>query len=367
MEKFGGHELKKGKFTVGLRSSVHQQALDAEIVVFIDQLTLGPRNNSPDATKLPVKLGVALLKDRNGRIEFDVPVKGRLDDPKFSVGPIIWQVVRNLLAKAATSPFALLGALVGGGEELSFVEFAPGQSTIPETEALKIDKLGRALYDRPALSLEITGSTDSSLDQAALAWLKLERELKALRMAELAGKNDSPASAEEIRFEPRDYARALKTHYKQTFNRSRPLPPDPNVETNTLAGANTNIVAGRAVTRPDARRGAEMLTSRDIGKSATKSTNTVVAPSDARSVTRLATLPALDADDEVLAQMERELFKRVEIGEADLRELMQQRAQSVQRALLQTQKVEGERLFILAPKTPDAASKGQTRVNLSLN
>ncbi len=366
MEKFGGHELKKGKFTVGLRSNIRQQTLDAEIVVFIDQLTLGPRNNSPDATKLPVKLGVALLKDRNGRIELGVPVNGRLDDPKFKVGPIIWQVVMNLLAKAATSPFALLGALVGGGEELSFIQFAPGQSSIPDTETPKIDKLGRALYDRPALNLEITGSTDDSLDRAALAWLKLERELKGLRMAELAGKNDAPASAEWIRFEQREYARLLKAHYKQRFNRSRPS-PEAIIETNGPAGANTNILSGRSITRPAARRGAEMLILRDAVKSVANPTNAVVAPNDARSVTRLASLPTLDADDDVLMQMERELFSNTEIGETDLRELMQQRAQGVQRALLQTQKVESERLFILAPKTPDPASKGQSCVNLSLN
>ena len=146
MENFGGYPLQKGKLTVGLKYQIQQQALEARNIVFIDQLTLGQRNNSPDATKLPVKLGVALLKDRNGRIEFDVPVKGRLDDPKFAVGPIIWHVVENLLVKAATSPFTLLGALVGGGEELSFVEFAPGQSTIAQAEMAKVEKLGKATF-----------------------------------------------------------------------------------------------------------------------------------------------------------------------------------------------------------------------------
>jgi hypothetical protein len=365
MEKFAGYPLQKGKLSVALKYAVHQGALEARNIVLIDQLTLGQRNNNPDATKLPVKLGVALLKDRNGRIELDVPVKGRLDDPKFRVGPIIWQVVMNLLTKAATSPFALLGALVGGGEELSFIEFAPGQSAIQETEAPKIEKLGRALYDRPALSLEMTGSTDDSLDHAALAWVKLERELKALRMAELAGKNNAPASAEEIRFEPREYARTLKAHYKQRFNRSRPLPQDSNAETNSAAAA--IIGPGRSTIRPDVRKGAEMLSARDNLRPITKMTNAVAASVDVHVATRPATLPKLDADDETLAQMERELFSRIEIDETDLRELMQQRAQSVQRALLQTQKVEGERLFILAPKAPGAASKGQSRVNLSLN
>src|SRR6185503_19905544 len=100
-----------------------------------------------------------------------------------------------------------------GGEELSLVEFAPGQSNISEPEMAKVNKLGKALFERPALNLEMTGSADNTLDRAALAWLKLEHELKSARMSELAGKSDEPASADEVRLEPRDYARLLKAHY----------------------------------------------------------------------------------------------------------------------------------------------------------
>ncbi len=363
MEKFGGYELKKGKFTVGLRSDVKQQALDAQVVVFIDQLTLGAASKSPDATKLPVKLGVALLKDRNGRIEFDVPIKGRIDDPKFKVGPIIGQVVLNLLTKAATSPFALLGALVGGGEELSFVEFVPGQSMIAGAETNKIDKLGQALYERPALNLEITGAADPAMDAAAVAWLKLERELKTARMTELAGKDNAPASAEAVKLEPRDYERLLKAQYKKVFNRDRPLP----VVATNASGTATNVVAPAAA-RPQPRKGAEVQIAREaIAKQPAKETNAVVAAINPRVPTRPASLPALDADDELRAQMEAELHTHFAATAEDLRALMNERAQNVQRALLQTEKVAADRLFILAPPAVEAASKGQSRVNLSLN
>jgi hypothetical protein len=360
MEKFAGHPLAKGKVSVGLQYSVQQQALEAQNVISIDQLTLGPKNNSPDATKLPVKLGVALLKDREGRIALDVPVKGRLDDPKFDVMPVIWQVVMNLLVKAAASPFSLLGALVGGGEELSYIEFAPGQSTITEVEAAKIDKLGKALYERPALNLEISGAADDSLDRAALAWLKLERELKTARLAELAGKSDAPATLESIRLESREYERLLKAHYKKVFKRDRPLP---QLETNAVTG---QVISPASTTRNEPRKGAEAQISRTVAKPATKDTNVVVAI-DPRAVTRPATLPPLDADDVLLAQMEAELCAQANVTPDDVLQLKQARAQSVQGALLKTEKVTADRLFILAPLPADAASKGQSRVNLSLN
>jgi hypothetical protein len=362
MEKFAGHPLQKGKLTVGLKYQVKQQALEAQNVVFIDQLTLGQRNNSPDAIKLPVKLGVALLKDRNGRIELDVPVKGRLDDPKFAIGPIIWHVVENLLIKAATSPFTLLGALVGGGEELSFIEFAPGQSAISDAEMAKTEKLGKALYERPALSLEMTGSVDETLDASALAWMKLERELKSARMAELAGKSDAPAAVDEILLSPREYERLLKAHYKKTFNRDRPLPV---LITNAVTGVVTN--ARPAIARSETFKGGASLMLRDGLKTPVKTTNAPVTAAMPVVFTRPASMPAIAADDEVLAQMEMELHAGTEVTPDDLRALMQARAQSVQRALLKTGKVEAERLFILTPKPAEAGARDQPRVILSLS
>jgi hypothetical protein len=122
---------------MGLHYDINQKQLKAENKFLIDHFTLGPHNESTNATHLPVKLAVALLKDRNGRIDLDIPLTGRTDDPQFKIAPLVFKVVVNLIVKAATSPFSLLGALVGGGEELSFVDFQPGRADIPDTEAQK--------------------------------------------------------------------------------------------------------------------------------------------------------------------------------------------------------------------------------------
>ena len=120
MEKYGGYPLQKGRLSTSLRYHVEGKALQADNKVHVDQLTLGARNNSPDATTLPVKMGVALLKDNNGRIDLDVPVTGKLDDPQFKLGSIVLKVIGNILVKAAASPFKLLGSLVGSGGETEF-------------------------------------------------------------------------------------------------------------------------------------------------------------------------------------------------------------------------------------------------------
>src|SRR5258707_11478093 len=125
--KYAGYGIERGKLTFDVHYRVESRKLTAENRLVLDQLTFSPqRVDSPTATKLPVLLAVALLKDTRGVIDIRLPISGSLDDPEFSMGGLIIRVIVNLLTKAVTAPFALLGAVLGGGgEQMAFVEFAP--------------------------------------------------------------------------------------------------------------------------------------------------------------------------------------------------------------------------------------------------
>ncbi len=166
--KYAGYGITKGKLSFDVSYKVENRKLSANNRVILDQLTFGEHVDSPTATKLPVLLAVALLKDVHGVIDIDLPVEGSLDDPQFSVGGLIVKVIVNLLTKAVTAPFALLGAAFGGGEELSMIEFKPGVATLDPAADAKIDKLAKALTARPALRLDIGGHTDTAADSEAL-------------------------------------------------------------------------------------------------------------------------------------------------------------------------------------------------------
>ena len=124
--RYAGYGIQKGKLTLNLKYHIEKGKLDSENKVFLDQFTFGDAVDSPDATKLPVRLAVALLKDRSGEIHLDLPVTGSIDDPKFSIWGVVWKIVVNLLVKAATSPFALLGAIFGGGRGAFVPRVRPG-------------------------------------------------------------------------------------------------------------------------------------------------------------------------------------------------------------------------------------------------
>jgi hypothetical protein len=117
---------------------------------------------------LPVKFATSLLKDKDGVINLDVPVGGTLDDPSFRIGPIVWQVIKNIIVKAVTAPFSLLGSLFAGAEEAQFIDFAPGDATLDATTAERLGALAKSLAEKPELKLDVPIGALAELDQPAL-------------------------------------------------------------------------------------------------------------------------------------------------------------------------------------------------------
>jgi uncharacterized protein involved in outer membrane biogenesis len=175
--KFAGYSIAQGKLSTELHYHVENRRLDAKHHIVIDQLEFGDATESRDAAPLPVKLAVALLKDRNGVITLDLPVGGSLDDPSFHVGPIVWKLFVGLLTKAVTAPFALLGSLFGGGEQLAYVDFPAGSALLPPDQAQKLIQLGKALMERPQLRLSVPLHTGSAADDGQLERTALEQAL----------------------------------------------------------------------------------------------------------------------------------------------------------------------------------------------
>ncbi len=171
--KFAGYDISKGKLTTTMHYTVAGTKLEARHHVTIDQLEFGDKTASKDAVSLPVKLAVSLLKDRNGRIDLDIPVSGSLSDPQFSIGPAIRKVLGNLVAKLVTAPFALLGSLFSSGPDLQFVDFQPGSGVLDAAGLARIKTVAKALAERPQLEVDLPIATLPELDRPALAAARL--------------------------------------------------------------------------------------------------------------------------------------------------------------------------------------------------
>ena len=176
--KYAGYGIERGKLSVDLAYVVQPDGqLSASNRIVLNQLAFGEKVEGSTAN-LPVKLAVALLADKNGVIDIDLPVSGSINDPQFSLAGIVFKLIGNLIVKAVTSPFALLAASAGGGGESSTIEFAPGSATLTPEARQGLDKVAQALLDRPSLTLTISG--ESRLESEREGW-KRERLRQALR------------------------------------------------------------------------------------------------------------------------------------------------------------------------------------------
>jgi hypothetical protein len=235
--KYLGYTVQKGKLSVDAHLRIDHRNLKSENAVKLDQFYLGEKVDSPDATGLPVKLGLAILRDRKGVIAFDLPVEGSLDDPNVKYGKLVWKAIFGLLGKIATAPFALIGSLFGGDAgDLSSLAFAPGGSTLDAAATAKLQSLAKALQERPELRLEAEGAADANLDGAVLRKAALEGLLRRTRRAglKLAEAAAVPATERE---------RWLKAAYEATFpapkeakdTKAPPPPPTAEMEQRLLS------------------------------------------------------------------------------------------------------------------------------------
>jgi hypothetical protein len=307
--KWAGYDIAKGKLTTEMHYKVVGRQLDAQHRIIIDQLEFGEKTASKDAVSLPVKLAVALLKDRNGVIDLPLPVSGSLDDPKFRLGSIIWKVLVNILEKAVTAPFALLGSLFGSGPDIQFIDFQPGSKDLTAAQSDKLKSMVKALQERPQIKLEIPIATVPDLDRPALLVATLDSQIADVQAETPKGARKAAAAAAPPSFDQLD-------------------PP-----------AKLEVLA--------------RLYARDFGSQ----------PKYPDSVTAIKQKPDLIAAK--IDFLNSALREHTTVGEDQLTDLGQQRALAMQRALLTDTAIDPARVFLVV--SDKAKEKdGAVRMELSL-
>ena len=192
--------------------------LTAKNKLVLNQLSFGDKVEGAPAS-LPVKLAVALLADRNGVIDLDLPISGSLNDPQFSLGPVIIKVILNVITRAITAPFSLLANAFGGsgggggGDELGRVSFAAGSARLTPEAKAGLDKVAKALTDRPALKLTVVGTSSLDAERDGFKRERLGEMVRAEKRRAMV-KDDAAASA-DIVISPADYPALLKAVYQR--------------------------------------------------------------------------------------------------------------------------------------------------------
>lgn len=358
--KFAGYDVASGSLNLDIRCRVSQRKVDCTNVVTIDQFAFGEASNSPDATTLPVKLAVALLRDTSGRIVIDVPVQGSLDDPNFRIGRVVLRVITNLLVKVATSPFALIGSMFGGekGQDLSYLQFVSG-GTAPQDEAetKKLDIVAKALHGRPALNLEIVGGYDEVADGPVLRDQALEKEMCLLIWKDRV-KLEPELKLEDVQVDPLQKMGMVRRMYYHTFPKEKPK----TVIHTTTTKSNAPVSGQRGNLGAFARE----KTTTSLAKTAPKKKPTPQSEAEVLADLAAGKVPEpVDASPLTLEEMKAILLERMTIDEESGRLLATRRAQTVYDYLTGPCQVPADRLTLTVLAADKPAAKG-ARVELRL-
>lgn len=168
-DRYVGYGIDRGNVDIQLDYKLTNRVLEAENRFLLHRFAFGSRAESSKQLKFPLPLPVAanLIRDLQGNIKVDLPIRGKIDDPRFSVVNLLSKSFFNLLTRIATSPLSVLGSVLGaGGGDLSQVHFAPGVAALSEGERASLELLAKALVDRPQLKVGIRGRADPAVDAA---------------------------------------------------------------------------------------------------------------------------------------------------------------------------------------------------------
>jgi hypothetical protein len=319
--KYVGYAIERGKLSVDLSYRIEADGrLEARNQVILNQLTFGQRVDSPQATRLPVRLALALLADRNGVIDVNLPISGSINEPQFSLMGLVFKMIGNLLVKVVTAPFAWLAG--SGTQDLSAIGFDPGAARLEAPAVQALDQLFRALSDRPALRMTITGAADLGSESGALRAAGLQERLMALLRREAARAGPSGASG-----------LSGPSGTSATSSSSGSAVPDPLVVPPPGTPTHDALLRRLYVETP--------------------------LPDKPRNLLGLLATPAAP-------QMEAMLLAAIPVNENSARELALQRALAVRDALI-ARGLPAERLFLAAPQvTLGAGASSRPEVRMAI-
>ena len=155
--EYTGQPIEDGIFGFTSHNTITAGNISGHNALDISKATVGKRRKDVDAKyKLPLKAALYVLKDKDEKINIELPVTGNVKDPEFNYMKVVWKTLGNLLVKVATSPArAIAGAVGMGGGELDFIEVGPEQLGFTSEQYHSLSELARLTATDSLLVLDM--------------------------------------------------------------------------------------------------------------------------------------------------------------------------------------------------------------------
>ena len=163
--------IDDGIFGLASHTMIANSRLVSKNNIDIYQLRVGDRRQDIDPeVKLPLKTALYILRDKDDKIQLELPVNGDVDNPEFNYMKALWKTLGNLVVKVATSPARALGNALGiSDEDLEFLAIEPRQHSLTSEQYHILSSLATIAQSDSLLTLtferQIPADADSSVFQ----------------------------------------------------------------------------------------------------------------------------------------------------------------------------------------------------------
>lgn len=182
-----GHNILKGDMFYFSKTTIENGIIDSKNKLIVKDANVD--NKESGIVKLPLKFALFLLKDKDGVIRLDVPVRGDLNDPELNIGKIVWTTFKNLVVKVVTSPSRALSNLASNKNVNIDTLFMNYNDTIlNETLKEQLNTLIQIETKKPGLTIDLVYNHSPKEEKEAILY---SEAMERYNQSSKKHKNDS--------------------------------------------------------------------------------------------------------------------------------------------------------------------------------
>jgi hypothetical protein len=168
-----GFPVKGGIMNFKTDNTMIAGTLESNNNIYFRGFTLNDKLEAESRFKVPLRLAIGVLSDKDGIIDLKAPVKMTGDEVKIkNLARIIFRVIGNLFIKAAVSPYNLLAGLYEADpESLKMIELGLTEMFTDEKKLKTVDIIADILNDKPRLDVDFIYCINQAKAADSLAYI----------------------------------------------------------------------------------------------------------------------------------------------------------------------------------------------------
>ena len=157
-KEYTAYDITSGNMNFETRTTIKNNNIISNNIVDVYKMDVSQKHKElKPKYNLPLKFALYIMKDKDEKINFNLPVKGNLKDPKFNYSQILWQTVGNLMIKVALSPVKFLAGTLGlNADKMEKIDINPLQTSFTAEQYSQLSDLANIVKKKPEMILELT-------------------------------------------------------------------------------------------------------------------------------------------------------------------------------------------------------------------